>query len=393
MSEIILTDEQTRALFEIRTWFVDKMQPFWRLKGYAGTGKTSLMKFILQCDDFRTNKQIGVIAFTHKAASVLRKKGIPDAKTIHSLAYKVEEMPNGDLIFTRRSKEEMKSLYSFLIVDEASMVSKAMREDLLSFGIPILFVGDEAQLPPIGNDPVDKSGKFMAEAESALTEVHRQAKDSPIIRLSMDIRMGRKFGFGKYGEGVWVIEDDELTDKLLLQSDQLIVGKNNTRKAYNRKLRKLKGYAPGNFPAPGEPMIILENYKELGLFNGLVITSDEDNNDKSLSDCLGVSHRFLREIDTQPGHKFPTIIKPYFDGAKNFETVNEERFFLKKGGFVKMDFAYSITCHKSQGSSYRKPIVIEECFGDKVFHRRWLYTAVTRAEEKLIVVRDPDGWY
>ena len=146
MADITLTEEQSRALFEIRTWYTDKMQPFWRLKGYAGTGKTSLMKFLLQCDDFRSNKMIGVVAFTHKAASVLRKKGIPDAKTIHSLAYKVETLPNGDVIFTRRPKEEIRSLYSFLIVDEASMVSKAMRDDLLSFGVPILFVGDSGQL-------------------------------------------------------------------------------------------------------------------------------------------------------------------------------------------------------------------------------------------------------
>lgn len=387
MKEIILTDEQTRALFEIRTWFSDRLQPFWRLKGYAGTGKTSLMKFLLECDDFRTNKQIGVIAFTHKAASVLRKKGIPDAKTIHSLAYKAEELPNGDFIFNRRSKDEIRSLYSLLIVDEASMVSKAMREDLLSFEVPILFVGDEAQLPPIGNDPEDKKGTFMAEAESALVEVHRQAKDSPIIRMSMDIRNGKYVDYGKYGDGVWVIGEDELTDSLLLKSDQVIVGKNATRKKYNRVIRKLKGFAPNNLPGVGEPVIILENYRELGLFNGLILESTEDNSDRPIIDCIGIMQTFARDLD-EIDKKIVVNVRPFFDGSKDFETVNEERHFLKKGGFVKMDFSYSITCHKSQGSSYRKPIVIEEKFGDRSFHRKWLYTSVTRAEEKLILVRE-----
>ena len=396
-----LTDEQTRAIFEIRTWYADRMQPFWRLKGFAGTGKTSIMKFLMTCDEFQSNKQIAVVAFTHKAASVLRKKGIPEAKTIHSLAYKAEELPNGDYIFIKRSPDEIRSLYSLIIIDEASMVSKAMRDDLLSFGVPILFVGDSGQLPPISNDPSDKNGKFMMDAESELTEVHRQAADSPIIRLSMDIRLGKRIPFGKYGKGVWVVEEDDLDDDLLLKTDQMIVGKNETRKYYNRLIRKLKGFKPGNMPGIGEPVMILENYRELGLFNGLVIESSEDNNHMSLADCVGVTHSFRREIDLG-GQQLdiekmtaasidnwrPVIVKPYFDGSKEFETTNEERYFMKRQSLVKMDFAYAITCHKSQGSSYRKPIVIEEKFGDREFHKRWLYTAVTRAEEKLILARN-----
>ena len=141
-----LTDEQTRAIFEIRTWFSDRLQPYWRLKGLAGTGKTSLMKFLLQCDEFQSNKMIAIVAFTHKATSVLRRKGIPSAQTIHSLIYKAEQLPNGDFIFIRRQKHEIADMCSLIVVDEASMVSKAMRDDILSFGVPVLFVGDAGQL-------------------------------------------------------------------------------------------------------------------------------------------------------------------------------------------------------------------------------------------------------
>ena len=237
----------------------------------------------------------------------------------------------------------------------------------------------------------------MKEAESELVEIHRQALDSPIIRLALDIRNGKRVPYGKYGKGVWVIEEDELEDDLILKTDQMIVGKNATRRKYNRIARRLRGFKPGNMPGIGEPIMVLENYRELGLFNGLVLESVEDNNDKSLADCIGVTHRFEREMELTAanpqgdviGHtpRIPVLCKPFFDGAKEFETVNEERFFMKKQSLVKLDFAHAITCHKSQGSSYRKPIIIEEWLGDRAFHKCWLYTSVTRAEEKLILVR------
>ena len=144
---LTLTNEQTRSLFEIRVWFQALDQPFWRLAGLAGTGKTSLMKFLLEVDDLRIkNKEIAVVAFTHTAASVLRKKGVHQAKTVHSLIYKCEKLPNGEYFFIRRTPRELQDLYCLIVVDEASMIGYQMRQDLLSFGIPVLFVGDAGQL-------------------------------------------------------------------------------------------------------------------------------------------------------------------------------------------------------------------------------------------------------
>lgn len=391
MADITLTDEQSLALFEIRTWFTNRMAPFWRLKGYAGTGKTAMMKFLIESEDFHTNKSIAVIAFTHVAAGVLRSKGVEQASTIHSLIYRAEEDASGNFVFIRRQKNEVKDMYSLIVVDEASMVTKAMREDILSFGVPVLFVGDAAQLPPVSNDPDDQH--FMEDAESSLTEIHRQAKDSAIIRLATDIRQGKRFGYGKYGPGVWIIREDELEDDLIMATDQIIVGKNVTRKLYNKVKRRLNGFKPRNFPSFGEKIMCLENHHQLGIFNGTVIESNEDNNHLSLTDNIGLSHSCILPIssmDKSGAHtdsKGSMPLKLYFDGSMDFNTINEERHFMKSQGLIKVDYAEAISCHKSQGSSYEKPVLIEEFMKSKEFHRRWMYTGVTRASKKLILVR------
>jgi exodeoxyribonuclease-5 len=284
MSDISLTLEQDTALFELRTWFVDKLAPFWRLKGFAGTGKTSLMKFLLACDDFRTNKGIAVVAYTHVAAGVLRKKGVHQATTIHSLVYKAVETPNGDFIYDRRPKAEIADMYSLIVVDEASMVAKPMRKDIESFGVPVLYVGDGGQLPPISDDPEDRD--FMVNAESQLIEIHRNA--GPIAWLAADVRAGKRIEFGKYGDGVFIIRDHELEDEVLLMSDQIIVGKNDTRRDYNRYIRKLKGYKVNNFPAYDERIMVLENMRDLGIYNGMVLTSRQNNNDLHMYKDVGV---------------------------------------------------------------------------------------------------------
>src|SRR5450756_1955691 len=152
-----------------------------RLFGYAGTGKTTLANHIAEAVD----GDVKFAAFTGKAASVMRGKGCRGASTIHSLIYRAresgEEVPNFDLW-----DEAPASKAELIIIDECSMVAAELGRDLLSFGVPLLVLGDPAQLPPI------QGGGFFTEAEPdvMLTEVHRQAQDDPIVRLSMEVREG-----------------------------------------------------------------------------------------------------------------------------------------------------------------------------------------------------------
>src|SRR5215471_14743841 len=222
------TLHQNEALKLVADWLKAKpgtngTPQVFRLFGYAGTGKTTLAKYIAdEADD-----EVKFAAFTGKAASVMRGKGCRGASTIHSLIYRAresgEEIPSFDLW-----DEAPASKAGLIIIDECSMVDAELGRDLLSFGVPVLVLGDPAQLPPI------QGGGFFTEAkpDAMLTEVHRQAQNDPIVRLSMDIRAGRRLATGQYGE-TQVVARGDLDPKRVLGADQVLVGRNVTRRAYN----------------------------------------------------------------------------------------------------------------------------------------------------------------
>lgn len=406
--EIALGDEQFKIAKGIITWLHDlKRTPYIRLSGYAGTGKTIVIAYIIQnaIEAFPKNmrmKKVAVCTYTWKAALVLKARGV-EAQSIHSIFYKPMEKKqdkNGKdvdgIYFAKRSPAEIREEYSMIIIDEASMVSTKIREDIEAVGLPVLYVGDENQLPPIefkkkAKFSNERTKEFMEESEFRLTQIRRQALDSPIIRLSIDVREGKNLKFGKYGNGVFKIEGEQLSDKLLLQSDQLLCGKNITRNFLNKRIRKLKGYSNLVLPHENEKLIGLNNLPMLGLYNGQTWLSGEDYSEFKLQ----YSHKNVMSlisddnIDGEPLSKvivpawFPDDIK-----GKSFKNSQQLSAFLQENSIYSVDFGYAITVHKSQGSSYKRPIIFEEYLGNKEFHRKWLYTAVTRAEEKLIIVSE-----
>ena len=167
------TPHQDEALNAVAHWLKEKpgensTPQVFRLFGYAGTGKTTLAKHLAEHVDGDRK----FAAFTGKAASVMRGKGCHGASTIYSLIYRAresgEEIPSFDLWYDAPAlKAEL------IIIDECSMVDAELGRDLLSFGVPLLVLGDPAQLPPISG-----GGLFTeAEPDAMLTEVHRQAQD------------------------------------------------------------------------------------------------------------------------------------------------------------------------------------------------------------------------
>ena len=185
----------------------------------------------------RTRGKVAFAAFTGKAALVMRGKGCDGASTIHSLIYRAresgEEMPSFDLW-----DEAPASKAKLIVIDECSMVDEELGRDLKSFGVPLLVLGDPAQLPPISG------GGFFTDAEPdvMLTEVHRQAKDNPIIRLSMDVREGKRLSPGDSRRDTGGARDD-LDPERVIGADQVLVGRNNTRRAYNGRMRERRGFA------------------------------------------------------------------------------------------------------------------------------------------------------
>src|SRR5437588_6806206 len=212
------TPHQDAALKAVAGWLRDRPGErgtplLFRLFGYAGTGKTTLARHLAA----HLDGEVKFAAFTGKAALVMRAKGCAGASTIHSLIYRAresgEETPNFELW-----DDSPASKAALIVIDECSMVDAELGRDLMSFGVPVLVLGDPAQLPPIAG------GGFFTDAEpdAMLTEVHRQAQDDPIVRMSMDIREGRELEVGRYGESE-VVSGSSLDPERAIRADPVRV--------------------------------------------------------------------------------------------------------------------------------------------------------------------------
>ena len=191
----------------------------------------------------------------------MRSKGCAGASTIHALIYRASEGEDGAPTFTL-NHDGPASRAALIVIDECSMVDAELGRDLLSFGKPILVLGDPAQLPPV------KGGGFFTEAEPdvMLTTIHRQAQDDPIIRLSEIVRSGGEIAYGQYGESR-VIRRDEIDAADVLAADQVLLGVNRTRRLYNQRIRQLQGTAEP-LPVAGDKLVCLRNDRVKGLING-----------------------------------------------------------------------------------------------------------------------------
>ncbi len=380
------------ALKEILAWYAKKAasKQSLTLGGYAGTGKTTLIA-ILRKVLFGQNPKLKVAfaAFTGKAARVLKNylkdnavlyKG-DSVGTIHSLIYSVIENEAHEIVGWKR-KEELKA--DLIIVDEASMVDQKIWLDLLSYDVPILAVGDHGQLPPV-------SGQFnlMEKPELKLEEIHRQVADNPIIKLSIEARKHGRIKVGNYGQGVRKLakndpESQEIIESYLqnyTQDTLILCGYNNTRIKLNNYLRNLLGY-DSPLPMAGDRVICLRNKQQKAIFNGMLgtiqnITSKDEN-------FYDLKILFDDEEQVFEG----LAVKKQFGSSVALNFTRENRALTLQAELF--DFAYAITVHKAQGSQARRVILFEERFKQMsdVDWRRWLYTAVTRAEEELIILGD-----
>jgi exodeoxyribonuclease V len=249
--------EQTRALDRVGQWLRTGDPQVFRLFGYAGVGKTTLARHVAE----GARGEVLFAAFTGKAALVMRSKGCYGASTIHSLIYDASETETGEPKFIL-NRDGPASKAALIVIDECSMVDEELGRDLLSFGKPILVLGDPAQLPPV------KGAGFFTEAEPEvmLTEIHRQAENNPIIRLATTVRSGGEIAYGEYGE-TRVVRREEINAPMVLKADQVLVGLNRTRRLYNQRIRTLRGAAE-LMPVVGDKLVCLRNNRNKGLING-----------------------------------------------------------------------------------------------------------------------------
>lgn len=365
--------------------------------GYAGTGKSTLIKFAIEALGVPKNK-IAYATFTGKAAEVLRKKGNEGACTLHKLLYDHFPKPGGG--FIRKPKTSIG--YKIVVVDEISMAPKSMIEMLLKHDCFCIFVGDNFQLPMIDKN---EGHDYLENRHIFLSQVMRQAAESEIIQISMKIRNGESIDFMK-GKEVIIIPKSELVEGHLTWADQILCGTNATRESINRQMREIYGFS--GLPQDGEKMICLRNYWDDcadngdALVNGTTgILRNPFETFRMIPNYIPIDNHRMDVIQgdfvTSDGSTFNSVEmdkKLLIDGVKCI-TDGKILFRLGKlknkiGDIVPREFAfgYAITTHKAQGSEWDKVLVIEEKFPfSKEEHARWLYTAVTRASEKLVLVR------
>jgi exodeoxyribonuclease V len=365
----VFTPQQDAALKAAAKWLTagNGRAPIFRLFGYAGTGKTTLARHLAAGVDGK----VLYAAFTGKAACVMRAKGCRSASTIHRLIYKPPETQEQKPTFELWTKAPASNA-KLIIIDECSMVDAELARDLLSFEVPLLVLGDPAQLPPI------QGGGFFTDAEpdAMLTEVHRQAQDNPIVRLSMDIRAGKELTPGQYGD-TQVVRRPELDPRRVIGADQVLVGRNATRRAFNMRLRERRGFA-GALPVAGDKLVCLRNNRNKGLFNGgLWVVKEKPKPRRKI-----LRMRLVPEEDLgDRAEPVKVSVRP-----ECFTGRIEELEWIERKPFDEFDYGYVLTVHKAQGSQWDDVVLFDESDVFREHRGRWLYTGVTRAAKRLTVV-------
>jgi exodeoxyribonuclease-5 len=406
VGNLVLSPEQERVHDDLITWLQHYEDEGYRnyitVGGYAGTGKTHLATALrISLRNLNRTVRLGFCAFTGKASSVLKERlesmgGLYEddyVGTIHGMIYRpiLEEDENGrQKIAGWKRRSELP--HDLIILDEASMVSSDLWRDLTSYGIPIIAVGDHGQLPPIGD-----RFSLVHRPDLILNEIHRQALDSPIIRLSVEVRTRGEIPFGTFGRDVYKMRQsssdfNDLFESLDFSQPTIVTlcGMNWTRVQLNRQIRKKLGYY-GEVPYEGERIICLKNNRYTKLMNGQLGTLG--------SICLCEPphiYEAVIEMDNM-SERYQTLVHSCCFGKKEYNGCYDEvspkkvEHILDDTGHPAVDlfdFGYAISVHRSQGSEWDSVLLFEERsqYWDAEFYKRWLYTAVTRAKDKLFVV-------
>lgn len=379
--------QQDAALRKVQQWLLGSTsnQQVFRLFGFAGCGKTTMAIEI--ANGFGQHTVFA--AYTGKAALVMNRKGCLGASTIHRLIYKVRDDAFGGVEYLLNEESPLKDA-DLCIIDECSMVDEELAKDLMSFGKPILVLGDPAQLPPVRG-----AGYFIhAEPDIMLTEIHRQAADNPIIRMATNVRQGGRLQIGdydgpnEYGQSR-VIRRDQLSRRMVMGAGQVLVGLNRTKREVNQKMRTNLERADWR-PEAGDRLVCLRNRSDRGLLNGsLWIVSEVLAEPRKLpgerkrNAKEGIIYLSVTDAD-EPGWSVDVeVIDHFFNG--NDKVIEGLPLKLRRA-YDEFDYGYALTCHKAQGSQWNDVLIFDEGWVFKEFRHRWLYTALTRAAERVVVV-------
>lgn len=380
-----LSADQQNAISTLIMWFKDPQKsPYITLGGYAGTGKTTVISlFRNELNSLNKNISVAFCSYTGKAARVLSNR-LKDnnsvfqndtISTIHSLIYSPMVDDSSNEIVGWEKKRTLNA--NLIVVDEASMVDEQIWRDLLYYRIPIIAVGDHGQLPPIGS-----KFNLMEKPNLKLEQIHRQAEGNPIIELSILARTKGEIPTGKFGTNIkkFLRNDFDASESIteLLQNYRedttILCGFNTTRVKLNKYVRGALGFE-SPMPEARDRVICLKNNSKKSIFNGMLGKVLFINDLDELFLEAGI------QMDYETDSYFGTLLKEQFNSKETLVKLARKEVDL-------FDFGYALTVHKSQGSQSKRVILFEERAQsmDDDMWKRWLYTAVTRAEEELFVI-------
>lgn len=420
------------------------LAPVLSLGGLAGTGKTTLMRVLVE--SFSGEVVIG--APTHKAAGVLRKKSGPHiaerVRTMHSLIY--EMTPIYRCSVTNRfvsalslgctckesEKDGCQCPMTFLpcgagtahkcsvaqelkadrrkflaghrdlvIIDESSMLSDEHVEDLRKFGVPIIVVGDRGQLPPI-KAPMNR---WTMNPDIELTEIHRQGADSGILQAAHDVRANGRMTRSAYGsprpDAVRMPRSSQQVADLLQRfnpgEDGALITYTNRLRAilnntYHGMLIGTAGVSPGDRVValgglPYDADVVEMTGDSFRLLGRMIKVHNGMTGTVRFAKQRSIMTEMAVELDEHPLARPGKPVVVYTGavpsaqfGAEAELAYNDPR---RPKGSRMWDYAYALTAHKAQGSEFPKVIVADQC---PQAYRQWMYTAITRAQEAVVVV-------
>jgi len=406
---IELTENQKEAIAKINEWFHSKYSyNILKVVGYAGTGKTTIAaKFAL--DLHKTNKKLRIFftSYTGRAVVVLNEKLNKFANTdnievftdysitvgtIHSLVYKpaYKKIMNekGEYVYVITGWEPRdinSSIFDLIIVDEASMLNEEILRELKRFGEKILLFGDDFQLPPISGE-----SNILKTPDIKLTEIVRVSENSDILKVSENLRKYGELIIPKNSNQVRVFEwNKEFEEKFykinFMNIDNCILcAFNKFRVLLNRKIRESFGFDE-DIIYPGEKIICLKN-KELFKNGQIAQVLRCSIWDEKLFKVNLVTDFYEDKIEL-------IISRDCFNKEKLI--IKDESSYKKKEdeeykNIYYFDFGYAISVHKSQGSEFKNVILFNQKshMWDEKYILRWLYTGITRAKEKLIIINN-----
>ena len=395
--QIILNEEQSVAVSKLKDWWYSYRSTCnFEISGAAGTGKTTLIKYLIKEIGLDINEVL-FLAYVGKASLVMARNGLR-AQTIHSAIYDVNKTPkkkaNGDVMrnedgriiyeikFTK--KPFLDPNIKLIVIDEASMVPERIARDVESFGVPIITTGDLNQLPPVFGDSY-----FLRHPDVILKKIMRQSDESPIPYFARDILDGKWFDECNIQDKIFVYNRHKLSkekmDDIFRNHDIIICGTNRTRDALNRYIREDIYHITDKEPVVGDKLICRKNDWDrciddnFFLINGMIGFVDD-------IDLEHIKKSYIK-LDFKPDFLENYLFTNVLLDRKYFHMPYEKKLNYYSD-YNLFELGYCITCHLAQGSQYNNVCIVLDSFvwSNKRYRKQWIYTAVTRAIDTITIL-------